>query len=104
MLTLYHGCDVLIEWDAMKNVYDDTFVNDATVTFTVKDSDGTAVAGAENVVMYYVGNSNGKYNGVLQSSVSLIDGATYYVEVTATSGSLVGFRRCQAIAQYKGDK
>lgn len=104
MLTLYIGCDLLIEWNPLKNVYDDTFVNDATVTFTLKDADGDPVAGATNIAMLYVGHSNGRYNGTLQSTVSLVDGATYYLEVTATSGVLVGFRRCQTVAQYKGAK
>lgn len=102
LLKLCVDSDNLIEWDEMKDVYDDTYVNDATVTFTLKDADGDAVADAEDIPMPYVGNSNGKYNGTLQSTVVLVDGDTYYLEISATSGALVGFRRCQAVAQYRG--
>lgn len=102
MLKLCVNSDNLIEWDAMVDVYDDTFVNDATVTFTLRDTDGDAVDGAESIAMPYVGNSDGKYNGTLQSTVVLVDGDTYFLEVSAASGSLVGFRRCQVVAQYRG--
>ncbi len=102
MLKLCVNSDNLIEWDAMVDVYDETFVNDATVTFTLRDTDGNAVDGAEAIAMPYVGNSDGKYNGTLQSTVALIDGNTYFLEVSAASGDLVGFRRCQVIAQYRG--
>jgi hypothetical protein len=98
MLTLYKDSDNLIRWDEMKNVADDTYVNDATVTFTLRDEDATAISGATDVPMSYVASSNGRYQGTLQSTVSLLDPSDpsriYLLDVSATSGgTLVGFRR-----------
>lgn len=87
-------------------VYDtvtETFLNDATVTFTLKDSSNVAVSGASGVSMSYVTGTRGVYEGVLEDGVSLTAGSTYYLEITATgSGDRVGFRRIQYEAEYRG--
>lgn len=87
-------------------VYDtitETFVNDASAAFTLKDSVGVAVSGASAVSMSYVTGTKGVYEGVLEDGVSLTDGATYYLEITVTASSdRVGFRRIQYEAEYRG--
>lgn len=99
---LHIGEDNLIEWDEMKNSADDTYVNDASVSFTLKNADDSVVAGASNVSMPYIASSNGKYQGTLEDSVILTRGTRYYLEITAT-GSIDGFRRIACVAVYHED-
>lgn len=67
------------------------YVNDATVTMTLKDSSDVAVSGASALPMSYVTDSNGLYQGTLPNTLSLTAGATYTLEISATSGSTVAF-------------
>jgi hypothetical protein len=107
---LYIGEDNIVFWGDRhvpnSGLYDNNleqFVNNATVTFTLKDSSNVAVSGATGVSMSYVTGTKGVYEGVLEDGVSLTEGATYYLEITATaSGDRVGFRRIVYIACYHG--
>ena len=99
MLTIYIASDNLLRWDAMTLASTGAPVNDATVTFALKDANGNAVATGS---LLYVPSSNGRYEGVLESTVSLIAGSTYYLELTAASGSANGFRRIECVAQHQG--
>jgi hypothetical protein len=87
----------------MQNAATESYVNDATVTFTLVDSDGSNVAGAINVAMPYVAGSNGRYQGTLDSTVNLgSPGDEFDLEITAVSGALNGFRKVRCRADYKG--
>lgn len=107
---LFIGEDNIVFWGDRhiqnSGLYDNSleaFINDATVTFTLKDSNGSAVSGASNISMSYVTGSKGVYEGTLEDGVSLTENSTYYLEITATaSGDRVGFRRIQFTAQYHG--
>lgn len=99
---LYLNSDNLIRWDKLVNAASGKFVNDATMTFTLKDADGDTVSGAVDVVMGYVGNSDGRYQGVMDSTISLSIGTKYYLEITAVSGTLNGFRRIECMTHYRG--
>jgi hypothetical protein len=107
---LYIGEDNMVFWGDPdvpgSGLYDNhlgQFVNDATLTFTLKDSGGSAVSGASAISMIYVTGSKGCYRGVLEDGVSLTENATYYLEITATgSGDRVGFRRITYTAVYHG--
>jgi hypothetical protein len=107
---LFIGQDNVVYWgqrsEKDSGLYDtvtETFVNDATVTFTLKDSAGSAVSGASAVSMTYVTGTKGVYEGVMEDNVSLTAGSTYYLEITATGSSdRVGFRRIQYEAEYRG--
>ena len=90
-LILYPSNDNLVTWDAMTRASDGAYVNDATVTMTLKTAAGVAVSGAENVSLPYVAASNGKYQGAIESTVALITDASYRLEVTAVSGARNGF-------------
>lgn len=80
-----------------------SYVNDATMTFTLKNSAGSAVSGASGVSMSYVTGTRGCYRGVLEDGVSLTENSTYYLEITATASSdRIGFRRMTYVAQYHG--
>jgi hypothetical protein len=107
---LYIGEDAIVYWGDRdttgSGLYDNnlrSFINDATVTFTLKNSSSVAVSGASAVSMPYVSGTQGCYEGVLEDGVSLTENATYYLEITATgSGDRIGFRRVQYTARYHG--
>lgn len=107
---LYIGEDNLVYWgdvdtpgSGLYDAYLGCFVNDATVTFTLKDSSNSTVSGASSVSMSYITGSRGCYAGVLEDGVSLTENATYYLEITATgSGDRIGFRRLAYTAIYHG--
>lgn len=101
---LYMDCDNCIKLDALKRTSDDTYVNAATATFTLKAWDDAAVAGAAAQAMPYVAASNGDYRGVLADTVTLVDGERYWLEITATFGALVLFKRIACYAAYKGEE
>lgn len=107
---LYIGQDNIVFWGDRgvpnSGLYDNNleqFINNATITFTLKDSGGSAVSGASSVSMSYVTGTKGVYEGVLEDAVSLTENSTYYLEITATaSGDRVGFRRIPYTAVYHG--
>ena len=77
------------------------YVNDATVTFTLKTAAGVAVSGATAIAMAYVAASNGKYQGTLESTVSLTADASYTLEITASSSSRNGFVALDCITRNR---
>ena len=101
MQTLYVGNDNLLSWTNMKLASTQQYVNDATVTSVLKDSTGSTVASSSITWTYF---TPGTYDGVLPSTVTLLVGQTYYLEVTAASGSATGFRRVECTAQYLADE
>jgi len=102
--SLYVGSDNRVRWDRLRDNRTDEYINDATVTVTVKTEAGVAIAGLTDVAMPYVAASNGRYQGLLlyAFTVLLIRGQRYFVEVTADRGTYRDFRRFQAIARYRG--
>lgn len=82
--------DNLIEVDKLQDASDDLYINDATVTVTLKDSDGTNVTGQSwPLTLDYVADSDGKYQGTLESALSLTVKEHYYAHVDAVKGTLV---------------
>jgi len=101
-MILYKSSDTVIQWDGLKSVRTGLYVSAATMTFTIKDVDGAALAGATNVAMSYIA-ADGKYQGTLQSTVALgVVGTHYFCEITVTSGADLAFRRIPCVVQYKG--
>jgi hypothetical protein len=106
---LYISQDNVVYWGDRQSkdsgLYDtvtETFVNDAAVTFLLKDSAGSTVANSSGTASYVTG-TKGVYEGVLEDNVSLTAGSTYYLEITATASSdRIGFRRIQYEAEYRG--
>jgi hypothetical protein len=107
---LYIGQDNIVFWGDRhipnSGLYDqniEQFVNDATVTFVLKDSSNSPVSGANGVTMSYVTGTKGVYEGILEDGVSLTENAVYYLEISAVaSGDRVGLRRIQYTAVYHG--
>jgi hypothetical protein len=104
MITHFAGGNTVIEWDKLLDQLNDQFVNDATVTFTVRNASGAAISGAENIPMPYRAGTNGRYRGLLLSTVELAIDGDYWIEITATKTGFEGFRREQLRVQYKGSR
>ena len=91
--------DNVFQWDAMTDGTDGSYVNDATVTFAVKDlADVSKGTGS----LSYVSASSGKYQGVYgkTDAATLSAGTEYVLEITAASSGRDGFRRLPVIARY----
>lgn len=100
MLTLLINTDNSVRWDEMDLATTGVDVNNATVTFALKDAIGTTVASG---TLGYVAASAGRYEGVIPSTTVLIFCATYWLELTAVSGSADSFRRIECVAKYQDD-
>lgn len=105
MLMLYVGADtqVSLKSPAVAGLLDASNLSSvisATVTYTLKDTDDAAVAGASAISMAYAAATEA-YQGVVQSTVTLVAETTYYMEITATNGGDVGFWRIECLAIYQ---
>jgi hypothetical protein len=94
----------MVRLDALTNASSGAYVNTATVTFTLKDTNGTVVGSLSAVSMLYVGSSNGRYEGTIPNGTALTLNALYTVEITATQGSIVLFRKLSCIAKYRSSQ
>lgn len=97
------GNDQDIELDGLREYPALTYINDATVTFTIRDRAGNVVAGQTfPATMAYVSMSNGLYRGTLSHNLALTPYQTYIVEIyAAVSNSDVGFWRFERSACYR---
>lgn len=100
-LALYIGEDMAIQMTGLRNVITGSYINDATMTYTLKTPSDAAVTGASAISMPYVAASSGNYRGTMDASVAatLTAGSEYWLEITV-SGSV--FRRIACTAQYRG--
>src|ERR1700736_6307060 len=95
------GSDNLVRLDALTNASAGAYVNNATVTFTLKDATGAVVGGLSGTSMPYVAASNGRYEGTIPNGTALVLNSLYTVEITATSGATVLFRKLSCVAKYR---
>src|SRR5512143_1733125 len=73
-----------LELTGLKSDAEDTYLNDATITVTVKDAAGNSVAGEEwPATMTYVDGSNGDYVLGLTYLLELVGGAKYTAVIDA---------------------
>lgn len=100
---LYLNNDNVLELDALKNGLDDSFINDATVTCTLQDEDGTEVAGESwPISMLYVASSDGKYRCTLEDGLMLSNDTKYVAIVNVDAGAdLIGEFRLKLYAEYR---
>ena len=81
--------DMLLEIDGLQDSSDDSYLNAATVTATIKDPDDTEITGQTlPISLSYVSGSNGKYQGVFDTLLALTAGDAGTIEVTAVEGTL----------------
>lgn len=95
-MELLIGNDQTLTLEGLQDEVTLAYINDATVTATVKDRSGNEVAGQSwPLTLDYVVLSNGTYQGNLEDALVLSRGASYFVEITATAGTGKGFWRFQ---------
>lgn len=78
------GNDNVLLVEGLLNSLDGSYLNAATVTATVEDTEGVEVTGETwPVAMPYVSGSDGNYRVVLPSTLGLVAGTTYVAKITA---------------------
>ena len=103
IITLALGSDNLVRLDKLTDASSGDLVSAAVVVCTLYDSAGNAVAGASAIAMAAVAGTDGRYEGTLQDTLSLVDGRMYTLEITATSGTVVRKWRRPCRAMYGWD-
>lgn len=103
VLYLYKGNDMVIELDGLKNEVTGEYVNNATVTFTLKDAAGATVTGQSfPTAMPYVTASNGLYRATLSDAAAVVVGTRYVVEINVDAGGgLNGKWELDAVCQTR---
>ena len=88
-LTLYIDNDNVIELSSLKNFITDAYINDATVTATLYDTDDVEVVGQTwPLTLAYAAATDGIYRGVLEYDLSVdIAGSMYIAKVDVDAGS-----------------
>lgn len=82
----------LLEVIGLKDAVTGDFINDATVTATIKDAAGEVVAGQSfPVTLAYVPASDGDYRATLGKDLALLDDTEYIAEITALATAGDGF-------------
>lgn len=79
----------LIEVVGLKSAVEDAFIDGATVTVTVKDAAGAAVAGQTWPLTLESTDGTepeGNYRGILKDTLELTAGESYYAHVDAVDG------------------
>lgn len=83
----------------------DSFRNDLTVTSVLRDSASSTVSGSSTTLSLVAsdkGDRQGAYEGTQAGTITLTDGGTYYLEITASASSVtLDFRRIEYTAQYE---
>lgn len=98
------GSDNLIWIKQLRDVVEPTtYINNATVTAVLTDSDGQEVTGASSIALEHVSGSDGEYVGQIAASVSLTKGAQYTATVTIVGGGFTLVRQIVRTAAYKGE-
>ncbi len=99
---LYRNNDHLIRLTGLQDSITDAYVNDATVTVTIKDLDGNEVAGISwPVTMDYEATSDGDYRATLDKAIVLAIGKRYTAEITVASGTRDAFFELPIQAQIR---
>src|SRR4051812_29707148 len=77
----------LVELIGLKSEVEGVYINDATLTCTIKTTAGVAVTGETwPVPMDYVAASNGNYRGVIADAVDLIAHTSYVAHIDVDAG------------------
>jgi hypothetical protein len=85
----------VLELRGLKSAIEDAFVNDATVSVTIKDASGANVAGVVwPLTLAYVATSDGDYRAIIPHGAALTAGRQYTALISADGGTnRVGFWR-----------
>lgn len=102
MDVLLVGNDQTLLVQSVYNEITAAYINDATVTATLKKKDTTTVSGQSwPLTLDYVAASNGNYRGNLSNLLELRPHTVYVIEITIVSGSFKAFYRFDRRADYR---
>lgn len=88
-VTLWPRNNTVLELGGLHDVITDDYINGATTTCTVKDSNGDVVSGGNEIAMAYITGSDGGYRGeILYSTFNPPIGTQYTAEITAIAGGI----------------
>jgi len=88
MANLYISNDNLLSVTGLKNASSGSYMNNSTVTATLKDTAGDVVTGQTfPITLSYIADSDGNYQATLENTLSITEGTTYNATITATSAS-----------------
>lgn len=101
--SIYLDNDNLLTVDSVSDATDGMYINDATVTCTLTDTEDNEVTGqAWPLALSYVSGSNGKYQGLLEDSLVLTKDVKYLAKITIDGGSdLIANFRKPLFASYR---
>lgn len=96
---LYVGSDTVLEVSKLANPVSGAYVNDATVSATLKDAAGATVIGQSfPLTLTYAGDGLGTYRGTLQDTLAVSENQWYTAEIIAIGGGLTRFWRHRMMA------
>ncbi len=93
-LTFYPNNSQFVQITGLQDQVPNIFINNASITGTLKDSSGNAVAGATNLAGVYVAGSNGDYTFAVDPST--FNPAVGYDYVFVIDGTYGGNRKIHA--------
>lgn len=89
-MTAFVANSNVLQLVGLKGALDGAWVNNATVTATVKDDNGNSVTGAVGLTMTYVSGSNGNYSVLLGAALPFKAGAVYRAFIDVDAGGRIG--------------
>lgn len=98
------GSDQLLEVTGLRDPVTGSYVNGATISVTMYESDGISEVSGQSwpLTLSYVSGSDGDYNGVLQDDRVLVDGRLYWIGISVDAGGdLIKKWRWQDVARYR---
>lgn len=85
--TAFIANSLVLDLIGLRSHVEETFINNATVTVTVKDKAGTDVLGATwPLSMAYVAASDGDYRAILPSTLEMLKNKIYTAFIDADGG------------------
>jgi len=93
MGTLLANSDTVVEVQTLTDAVADTVITTATVTVTLKDSDGNNITDAVDLPLSHI--SGGTYRGNIPDTVSLTANTTVTGTFVADDGILKHWEQCE---------
>jgi len=94
--------DNVVQLAGLRDVVTNEYVNDATVTASLTDDNGSVVEGAQSLPLVYQNGSDGNYVGHVPHTVSLEAGRQYTLTITATGAGFQLVTKITRRAAFKG--
>ena len=103
-INFFIGEDLTVAIAGLRDGYDDSYLNSATITAQLKDAAGDDVGAA--ATLSYQATTDGNYKGVIDAAITALmtENRTYHIDITIASGAYDGLRRLTGTAVYHGAK